>query len=304
MHSKSIARVIDTLSRSSKECVFFLGVALIALFGSIDLLTRSEILFSIFYLIPITITSWFADRRRSVIVAVLSVAMLLVNDLHTHRVTWSSFILYWDAVSRGSSFLIISYALSALKHAFEREKELARTDALTGMANSRALYEVMDREMIRARRAGQPLTVAYMDIDNFKEINDTLGHAAGDHLLCMVAETIGKTVRGTDTVARVGGDEFVILLPDADYGESEEAVERIQADLLELMRTNDRDATFSIGMVTYRDMFCSVDEMVRTADKLMYRIKSNGKNGILHQTIVAGECRELNDGCYRAKLVV
>jgi diguanylate cyclase (GGDEF)-like protein len=100
--------------------------------------------------------------------------------------------------------LIITYILSALKHSTDREKEWARTDYLTGVGNLRNFYELADTELSRARRYKRFLTIAYLDIDNFKFVNDAMGHAAGDLILKKVAETIRNHIRIMDVVARVG----------------------------------------------------------------------------------------------------
>jgi GGDEF domain-containing protein len=109
---------------------------------------------------------------------------------------------------------VVVYLLTEYKDRAEREEILARTDPLTEVANSRYLYTLAEMEIERLSRYEHPFTVAYMDIDNFKEINDRFGRRAGDELLCLVASTMQNNLRITDTVARLGGDEFIILLPE------------------------------------------------------------------------------------------
>jgi diguanylate cyclase (GGDEF)-like protein len=109
-------------------------------------------------------------------------------------------------------FLVVVVVLSSLRGAWEREKIHARTDSLTGVSNARAFFEVAAVELARARRYQRPFTIAYLDLDNFKQVNDRFGHEVGDDLLQIVARTLREGSRASDFVARMGGDEFVVLL--------------------------------------------------------------------------------------------
>ncbi len=205
--------MINAIARSfnklSKKKIFILGCFLVFLFGGIGLLTRHQIVFGVFYLLPVSIASWYGNRRQGIIVSILSVLMLLVDDIYSHHRPISSFLLYWDAFGRLLPFLIIAYVFPALRNALQQEREFSRTDPLTGIANTRAFYELAFRELERAQRDNYELTVSYMDIDNFKLINDSMGHAEGDALLREVAKIVHESIRTIDIVARIGGDEFV-----------------------------------------------------------------------------------------------
>ncbi len=110
-------------------------------------------------------------------------------------------------------------------------------DELTGLLNRRALVERLEEEISRARRHGAPLSLIYADVDEFKEVNDRFGHAVGDEFLILVAETLTLTLRPTDHVARMGGDEFVVVLPETDSAGAEALASRISEGLLDLERT-------------------------------------------------------------------
>jgi diguanylate cyclase (GGDEF)-like protein len=120
--------------------------------------------------------------------------------------------------------------------------------------------------------------LAYIDLDNFKTVNDTYGHLIGDSLLRLVADTIRNNIRTTDVLARLGGDEFVVLLPETDFEQSEIVINKVQTQLLDEMKKNNWPVTFSIGAVTFLTPPESVDEMIKKADNLMYSAKKNGKN--------------------------
>ncbi|MBI3014821.1 MAG: GGDEF domain-containing protein, partial [Candidatus Tectomicrobia bacterium] len=160
-------------------------------------------------------------------------------------------------------------------------KALARTDSLTGVINRRYFFELAQRENSRAHRHKQPFTVMFIDLDNFKDVNDVSGHMTGDALLRLVGETMRKNLRQTDIIARLGGDEFAVLLPETGPEPSVHIVMRkLQENLLQVMEKNGWPVTFSIGAVTFLRPPSSVDEMIRLPDDLMYSVKGKGKNMI------------------------
>ncbi len=162
----------------------------------------------------------------------------------------------------------------------QREKELARTDALTGLANRRAFYEALRAERSRASRYGRPITLAYVDLDNFKRVNDTLGHAIGDELLVCVADLLRSNLRMSDSVGRLGGDEFALLLPETGPQHAEGLLKKLAAVLNAAMQAQKWPVTFSIGAAAFLDNPPPMEEMIRTADELMYSVKKSGKNRV------------------------
>ena len=168
--------------------------------------------------------------------------------------------------------------LSALKKAHRHEKKLARIDNLTGAINSRFFYELMQKEIDRSQRNLQPLTVVYVDLDNFKFVNDNFGHSVGNQVLIAVVEQAKSHLRKVDVIARLGGDEFVFLLPETDQIAAHAAILKLQVCLLDEMRSNNWPVTFSIGVLTCLEPPQTIDELIRQADDLMYSVKDNGKN--------------------------
>jgi diguanylate cyclase (GGDEF)-like protein len=281
---QTIDIIARPFNRLSKGTIFILGWCFVLLFGGIGLLTEHQIVFGVFYLLPVSVASWYGSRRQGVIVSIASVLMQFADDLFSLHKPIGSFLLYWDAFGRLLPFLIIAYVFPALKNALQMEREFSRTDPLTGIANKRGFSERALREIERARRYKHEFTVSYMDIDNFKMINDSLGHAAGDSLLIAAAKTISKSVRAIDVAARIGGDEFVIMLPKTGYAEAEVIIRRIRDNLTGQMNKNHWNVTFSMGMITYRRFHGDIDSLIEETDALMYRVKSGGKDGIIHET--------------------
>jgi diguanylate cyclase (GGDEF)-like protein/PAS domain S-box-containing protein len=164
----------------------------------------------------------------------------------------------------------------------EAEKKLARCDALTGLANRRAFYERAEQERKRAARYRRPLSLAYIDLDNFKHVNDTRGHEAGDQVLTTVAAIFGKNLRSEDMAARLGGDEFALLLPEAGDAAAAFVIHKVHRLLTAAMQAKNFPVTFSVGLVTFDPVPDKTEHMVQKADDLMYEVKRQGKNAIRH----------------------
>jgi diguanylate cyclase (GGDEF)-like protein len=176
------------------------------------------------------------------------------------------------------TFALFSILLSFLKESIVRLDASSRTDPLTGIANSRAFLELLKGEIERARRYHRPLTLAYLDIDNFKSVNDAFGHATGDRLLQTVVSTIITNVRVTDLLARLGGDEFALLLPETDMKAARSVIDKIRSGIVRQMASLEWSITLSIGSQTSLDARLGADELIKKADDLMYEAKSKGKN--------------------------
>jgi diguanylate cyclase (GGDEF)-like protein/PAS domain S-box-containing protein len=160
------------------------------------------------------------------------------------------------------------------------EKRLSRTDTLTGAANRRAFNETAEAERKRAVRYARPLSLAYIDLDNFKRVNDESGHQTGDQVLVCVAGTLRENTRSESLVARLGGDEFALLLPEINEAGASIAIHKMHSLLTKTMREKRWPVTFSIGMVTYDHPPETLDQMVHAADELMYSVKREGKNHV------------------------
>src|SRR6266487_3566606 len=150
----------------------------------------------------------------------------------------------------------LEHAHQKLSEAYAIIQKQALTDALTSLPNHRAVMDQFSKELDRAQRYGRPLSILFFDADRFKRVNDTHGHAAGDAVLCQIGERAGSVLRGGDTLGRFGGEEFVILLPEADAREASVVAERIRAAVAAVPVTTSEveggiAVTVSIGLSTY-----------------------------------------------------
>ncbi len=197
--------IAATATRMPRYLVFSACLAMIFVLGLIDFYTGYEISFSIFYLIPVILASWRINMPAAALISVLSAASWYWADFTTGHNYSHPAIAVWNALMRLMVFLLVAFIINKLNNLFEKEKELSRTDALTGSFNRKYLYEVLAREIETSKRRKSPLALSYIDIDNFKTVNDTLGHRAGDRILVELVETVKKNIRTIDSVARVGG---------------------------------------------------------------------------------------------------
>lgn len=250
--------------------------------GAADILTGSELAFSVFYLIPIGVVTWFSGRNPGLFISLVSAVMWFLADDLSGQSYSQPLIRYWNTAVRFGFFVVVTILLPVLR-ALEREKSLARTDYLTGIANRRHFFELAQTELERSQRYQHPITLAYIDLDSFKIVNDQWGHKTGDKLLCAVVDRAKSQLRGTDTIARLGGDEFVLLLPETDQVAAKMVIPKIHNILTDEMRLNGWPVTFSIGVLTCLDAQIPMDELVKRADGLMYFVKRNGKDAIAYE---------------------
>lgn len=274
----------DRLNALPRSFVTALGLILLAIVGGIDYLTGPNFSLSILYLIPVLLVSWYAGKLPGILISFAGALVWLVTGLLSKNYYAHPVELYWNDIMELIFFLVVSVLISTLKNSLQREKIMAETDYLTEVPNRRFFYEYAEKELSRSLRYHHPLTVIYLDIDNFKVVNDTMGHCEGNKLLRLVAKTFSENIRTNDMVARLGGDEFALLLPESDPEAAENVINKAMNNLEKVMK-DDWPVTFSIGMVTYIKLPATVDELLKKADDLMYLVKMAGKGAIRHEVV-------------------
>lgn len=271
------------LSGRSRGPIAAISFSLIAIIGVIDYATGYEVSLSIFYLVPVSICSWYATGSLRNYVAVLSAVTWLAVDYASGNPYSNPAIGIWNATVRLGFFVIVAHLLARLRVALEVQASLAQQDGLTGIMNSRAFMERCEPITKLAARQGHPVALGYLDLDGFKGINDSLGHHGGDMVLKAVATTIAERLRASDFVARIGGDEFAILLPATDLAGARTVFSSTREALLSLADRNGWAVGFSIGVAVFRPPAANLEDAIKCADGLMYKVKSAGKNSILFE---------------------
>ena len=277
--------VIGFLNERSRTFLLTTSLVLVVSLGLLNYFAGPDVSFLIFYVLPVFLASWFVGRSAGLWMCLASGLTWVVVSRDWVEHYTNPAVPYWNAAVSLGFMVILTCIVSALKRSHEQERELARTDYLTGAVNGRHFAEVAAVEISRAQRHEHPFSVAYMDVDDFKLVNDRHGHSAGDRLLRAAAETMRTGVRSIDVVARLGGDEFAVLLPETDAAAAQVVIRRVRHRLLDLARENRWPVTYSIGLITWDSPPADVDEMLRAADEVMYTAKHHGKNRVQHRIL-------------------
>ena len=267
-----------TLNRSAQILVVAASFVQLLAVTIADIKVGQEFGVLLFYLIPIAWCAVLSGRFPALFVAVCCASCRFGVNLVVEINSSSRPELVWNTASELLFFLIFTVMLLKMHQLFEEERALARTDNLTRLLNARAFCEVVAAERERLRRYDRTLSLVYFDLDNFKSVNDRLGHHVGDALLRTVGDTMRANVRQVDQAARLGGDEFAILLPETDDDGARIVLERLRSRLLLAMEQKHWPVTCSMGCVTFREVPPSPEFMLQTADAAMYRSKKGGKN--------------------------
>nr|MDQ3328870.1 GGDEF domain-containing protein [Chloroflexota bacterium] len=259
-----------------------------------------------YYLLVVIFAGLYYQRRAALLVAIVVFVFGLAPVLYSTPPR--EFVLRHAVL--GTSYLLIVWVQNLIIHELVRQErdrrglqddltegmylrdELARanallaqqatTDVLTGLPNHRALVARLDEEVERAHRHGRPLAVLFMDVDHFKQINDTHGHQAGDSALEQTARIAVQSVRTIDTVGRYGGEEFVALLPETDLERAIQVAERLRSTIAAHEFAIPGDAsmhiTTSVGVAVCHGAECQRPEVIRAADAALYSAKRDGRN--------------------------
>lgn len=274
---------LENIEKQNKSFIIVIGYIIIGVLGIIDTLTGKELDFSLFYVIPILIVTWHTGLGPGIVFSLISALVWLFSDVLSGHVTLLS-IYAWNTLIRLGFFLTIAFLLSRLLTVLDHQREIAHTDYLTGALNSRFFYEVLQMEINRSLRYKNPFTIAYIDLDNLKTVNYEFGYATGDKVLCFVANQIKNSLRKVDVVARLGSDEFALLMPETNQKSAQVVLSKLQHNILAGMQKNNWPVTLSIGVLTCIDTPPTANEAIKKVDDLMYSVKKSSKNNIKYAT--------------------
>lgn len=268
-------RHVAWLSRLAVTAVA-LGAVLVV--GFADYATGYEISFAVFYLVPAGAAAWFAGRHAGILCAAASSVVWYVAERGAGYPYSHAGIPLWNAFTRLVFFIVVALLLSALRDRLLAERRLARTDPLTGALNSRAFSEQLEHDMAVAARLNSQLALVYIDLDDFKHINDTQGHHEGDRLLRSFVGVLRAGTRRTDTIVRLGGDEFAVILPGTGTQGLETLLSSLKRSLSGLDFGDGTRIKCSIGAVVFNEPAADAAAAIDAADRLMYLAKGQGKD--------------------------
>ena len=274
------------LQQLSKRTIVLFSLVWVAGVAVVDLFVPNTIPIMVFYLPPVAIICWTINLGSAITLSLICSLIWIFDEVFAPT-TVDDRVMYWVSGVHFVFFVVVTTVLSRLRRAYDRAQQEALTDRLTELPNGRAFTEVCQREIADSQRSNLPLTIALIDCDSFKQVNDTLGHIEGDRLLRILAQSMRKGLRSGDTLARLGGDEFGLLLPMTTQTEAETVVKRLQEMANQAMKMNAWPVSLSIGVVSYDVPPATVLTAIRRADERMYATKRSGKNAIQFEHVAS-----------------
>jgi diguanylate cyclase (GGDEF)-like protein len=275
-----IKTIIEYPEKLPKPFLTFVGLLLVLLIGGLDTITSYDISVSVLYLIPIILIAWYEGGVPAALVSIFSAITWATSDLVSGHKYSHITVRIWNTTMVLGMFFLVAYSIAAVKKLFLKEHEHADTDDLTGVANIRFFYEQARIEISRSAAYKHPLTLAYINIDNLRHVNDTLGHIAGDYLLHEVARIMRTTLRSTDLISRLGGAQFAVLMPETANANATAVVYKVQEQLMQAVNKKGWPVTFSAGVVTSDGPTYTLDELIAKAEDLMKAARETGKNAV------------------------
>lgn len=282
--------VLDrALGRLPAAAILLVAACGVVLVGVLDYLTGYEFSVSVFYLGPVALATWYVGRRPGIAIAVMSCVSWYVADIAAGNPYSHPAFPVWNALVRLGFFLSTGLLLGALRDSLLIQRSLAETDGLTELYGRRAFEARLAHDLALAWRRRSPITLAYVDLDDFKAVNDAYGHSEGDRVLQTTGRLLKASVRQADTAARLGGDEFAVILPDTDSRGARYVMDKIASGLRSAITTDRWQVTCSIGVVTFRAPAVSATAALAAADELMYEVKRQGKGAMTFRVLETGD---------------
>jgi diguanylate cyclase (GGDEF)-like protein len=273
--------------RSRRLLAPTVGIVAAAAIAAADAALGDEASLAVLHVAVVAAVAWIGTRTGALAVAVVAAS----GTAAVGAVQVSPAAAATTAATVLVVLVITAVGLSRARDTLTGQRRAAEYDPLTGALTRHGFDAAAERARLRAARDDLYLSVAYIDLDDFKLFNDTEGRATGDDLLVRFTATVSSSVRGTDVFARVGGDRFLLLLPDTNARQALVVVERVRSILRDTCEGFEEPVTASVGIATYRNPPGSVDDLVVGADGLMYEAKANGGDAVVGQLIVGASTR-------------
>lgn len=267
------------MTHQQRRLVVVVGTIAFTLFLYLaDTRVPTDIRLGMFYLVPVLVATWYEGALWGGLCVAATVTLRMALE-----VAQAGTPLALAAVHQ-STFVVVSgitmFGFRHMRRTQDELHEMATHDHLTGALNAGAFRRRLTRELQRNRRYGRPSTLVYLDLDNFKGLNDSHGHLTGDTVLRLTADALRKAVREVDVVGRMGGDEFAVLMPETDGTLAATALNRLNASIGQTFN-GVPPVTASIGVVSFAGTKSTAEELLRRADQAMYEAKRAGKDRVV-----------------------
>jgi diguanylate cyclase (GGDEF)-like protein len=252
-------------------------VLFILIMGWIDLATGYEYSFAVFYLIPVSIAAWYDNTKITVLTIIGAGCTWLYADFSSGHQYTHTFTPYWNVLVRLGFFSVVAILLFKVRGNLIEMTKMAMKDGLTTLSNSRAFQMQYNDIRKKSNKSSHSFAVGVIDLDGFKKVNDTLGHSRGDDVLVAFASILKNATRSSDVVARMGGDEFIVILKKTDAKGAEEYATRLRKAFNESGLKEQCGVDFSMGISLFDNLPEDLDDATHAADLLMYKAKELGK---------------------------
>jgi diguanylate cyclase (GGDEF)-like protein len=276
------AALNQLLRRGRLPLVWAVAAGALLLLGFFRSVTDAQFALASAVIIPVCLVAWAGGFAHGVAASILAALMWWISGLSAIPLHGTPWILLLNGLTRLLTYLFVAYLIARVRMLLVQESERARRDMLTGVLNRRAFHEAGYMEAQRATRYQHPFAVMFIDLDRFKQLNDSRGHVAGDQALAAVSQALSRALRVTDCIARLGGDEFGVILPEIDWTGAVAAEDKLSAEVALALR-DFAPVSASIGIAWFERACPDFEYMLRAADALMYRIKGDGAGGVCMQ---------------------
>ena len=258
---------------------YFAVISVILIVGALDYFTGADIQILSLYLVPLGYAGWNFGRIGSITIALLGTIVWLVV-FYLSGAHYQHGFMVVNFLTQGTAFLTFTILTDKLAALLQKSIYISRTDFLTGLSNRQSFTEQASTLLSLCKRHARPVALAYIDLDNFKNVNDMMGHDRGDNLLKIFGKLISESLRASDIPARLGGDEFVILLPETNSENATLLLENILKKLEQTTEFQKYGVGASIGVAVDETASCDIQTLLIHADRNMYTVKKNGKNQV------------------------
>jgi diguanylate cyclase (GGDEF)-like protein len=270
-----------------KPVAAWLVIALCLGVGWVDHSTGTELRVLPLYFAAVTFGAWRLGRIGAVASASCALAAWAMAQRFDPTNDWSALIWLSNIVTQGLALLFVGMLVASLAEQLRLANAMSRRDSLTGLRNRQGFLSDTASAAALCRRNQRAMALAFVDLDNFKQVNDRFGHEAGDRLLQVCARVVQQHCRATDIAARLGGDEFVIALPQLQFAEAQAVMERLRQSFKAQPEVAASQVSMSIGVLVAPHADLTIERLLAEADALMYEAKREGKDCVIVRELKA-----------------